>query len=300
MKPNYLLKTTSLLAICTLILFSCNEKDKKVTYWEYYDLCLQAWDYYDEGKYDSASIAFNNAFELVKTPMITDYNKSIQTELKLKNIEKATLLLKRLAKEHGYTPRSIYFDSSEQKDSLEELVNDELDYFYNETLNKEFESFIDSIYKVDQNFRTQNEEKRLTYPKDVNIDSLNTMALLGKIKIWGFPSSRNVGVWAYNKSFIILLHADFDLENDILGEILYEALSKGEMKPKSYAEIMDRRANFRGEEMIYYQVPWGYNSLIEEEKSEISRRRNKIGLRSVEKCIEFVEKDGNLSVTFKY
>lgn len=73
------------------------------------------------------------------------------------------------------------------------------------------------------------------------------MRLWRLIQERGFPSAYRVSMKAYNKAQLIFLHADFDFNNVLLGDLMQSYVMHGEMDPRDYAGIIDRRCNFRGE-----------------------------------------------------
>ena len=99
----------------------------------------------------------------------------------------------------------------------------------------------------------------------------------------------------------ILIHADFDLKNELLGKLMLDNVMNGKLDPMNYARIIDRRFNFRGERPYYNQVPFGYDKLTDQQKKDISERRRKIGLRSVEESMAIeILPNGDMRTTFKY
>jgi hypothetical protein len=151
--------------------------------------------------------------------------------------------------------------------------------------NKEYMELIDSLFFIDQHIRKQN-KPNFNHP--INYDSLNTHCLLTNISKLGFPSADKISPEYYFLASIIFTHADFDKENTLLGDLLYEAVEQGMMLPSDYAEIIDRRCNFNGRPYVFFEIPLGYEKLNEKEKNEVMTRRRKIGLRSVEKSFKIV------------
>ena len=201
---------------------------------------------------------------------------------------------KQLAEIYGSYPSARLLED-------EELVNQlkpELEPIVEKTRSNFDTAYIkvlQTLYDKDQSIR---QGGKVVYPNGINIDSINTHELLVEIEKLGFPSKDKVGYRGYRNAFIIFLHADFDIDNELLGDFLLEAVGRGEMSPGNYAEIIDRRCNYRGKDIpfVYHQVPFGYDELSEEEKAKVTAERKKIGLRSVDKSLKIIKhSNGDIS-----
>jgi len=163
---------------------------------------------------------------------------------------------------------------------------------------QEYISVLDSLGNEDQAIR---QNGAFEYINGINTDSLRTVHLLLLIKERGFPEERKVGKWGYNNAMRIFIHADFDLKNELLGKLMLDNVMNGKLDPMNYARIIDRRCNYRGERPYYNQVPFGYDKLTDQQKKDISERRRKIGLRSVEESMAIeILPNGDMRTTFKY
>ncbi len=285
-------KISCLFLAIVISYYSSAQKDFK----KYYHLINKGNDAFDSAKYSNASIYFIRAFKKVKNPFSKDLNRAAIINIKLNQLEIAKKYYRHAAL-YGFIPADSTLKKISTNDSqpfLSELKN--INLTQTNKFNKIFSNIIDSLFKIDQNIRgTQKFTKN-----GLNIDSLNTLYLLKEIVQFGFPSEINVGVETANKAFIIFLHADFDIENVLLGAFLLKAVRSGEFKPVNYAEIVDRRCNFSGRPFIYYQVPFGYDALPKTEKDKVTAMRYEIGLRSVEKTIQYkFLPDGSLQIWIK-
>lgn len=74
-----------------------------------------------------------------------------------------------------------------------------------------------------------------------------------------------------------MLHFDKDTNNLILKPILEDALLKGQILPRNYALIVDRREIFAGRQSYYYAAPFGIEKLSKDELVEVEKRRELIG-----------------------
>jgi len=157
-----------------------------------------------------------------------------------------------------------------------ELVLNEESKIHNQNFNFTYKRLIDSIYTIDQNARNKQEFERVKV-----IDSLNMLTILREIELNGFPSAKNIGHASAWNAFIVLLHMDRDKNNEVLKPILDKALSEGEIWPRGYAWIVDRRRAWGDEKLepYYYHMPSKkYDSFSLERINEINRRRDSIGL----------------------
>lgn len=259
-----------------------NQKDlKNKDYWSYYESCISARDSFESGNYVVAAQLFEQAIKSVENPYWGDIHQAIEAELILGNKQKVERYIFLLADKYALLPRKEDFDEhgSTLYQDMEEAFTARVEQAKT-TFNQKYKRLIDSLLSVDQKRVADDYE----YPKDQ--DSLNTACLLKAIEKYGFPSAARVGFKHYWKAEIILLHADFDLDNKLLGDLMYNAVGSGEMLPRDYAGIIDRRCNFGGRPYVYFEVPIGYDDLSASEKEAVTKKRSTIGLRSVEKSLE--------------
>lgn len=157
------------------------------------------------------------------------------------------------------------------------LVSSKVDNF---RFNIKYKYLIDSMFKIDQQVRMQSDLKKM-----VIVDSMNMHSILNLIGDYGFPSEKLIGKNSAARAFIIFLHMDQDLDNQILEPILTKAFKNGYLAPRQLAWIIDRRRNWGPKKLdpYFYQIPAkSYNSLTKDQKVEIDLRRDSIGLESLE------------------
>jgi len=270
---------------------------QKDDFTQYYELTIQARELLDKQDYSAAIKASELAFSLVDYPASRDLEKAVAIALKMKD----TLLVKKycrtMAEIYGIIPSAKTIEDENFLQSLQNefateiaLAESQRDQFYI--------SVLDSLGNEDQAIR---QNGAFEYINGINTDSLRTFHLLLLIKERGFPEERKVGKWGYNNAMRILIHADFDLKNELLGKLMLDNVMNGKLDPMNYARIIDRRFNFRGERPYYNQVPFGYDKLIDQQKKDISERRRKIGLRSVEESMTIeILPNGDVKTSYKY
>ncbi|MBL0117976.1 MAG: hypothetical protein IPP89_03105 [Saprospiraceae bacterium] len=288
---------TSILLLTIIFTFQQMAHAQKDDFTQYYELTIQARELLDKQDYSAAIKASELSFSLVDCPASRDLEKAVEIALKMKD----TLLVKKycrtMAEIYGIIPSAKTIEDENFLQSLQNefateiaLAESQRDQFYI--------SLLDSLGNEDQAIR---QNGAFEYINGIDSDSLRTVHLLSLIKVRGFPEERKVGKWGYNNAMRIFIHADFDLKNELLGKLMLDNVMNGNMDPMDYAHIIDRRFNFRGERPYYNQVPFGYDKLTDLQKKDISERRRKIGLRSVEEsmAIETLP-NGDLRASYKY
>ena len=288
---------TSILSLTIIFTFQQMAHAQKDDFTQYYELTIQARELLDKQDYSAAIKASELAFILVDYPASRDLEKAVEITLKMKD----TLLVKKycrtMAEIYGIIPSAKTIEDENFLQSLQNefateiaLAESQRDQFYI--------SVLDSLANEDQAIR---QNGAFEYINGINTDSLRTVHLLLLIKERGFPEERKVGKWGYNNAMRIFIHADFDLKNELLGKLMLDNVMNGKLDPMNYARIIDRRCNYRGERPYYNQVPFGYDKLTDQQKKDISERRRKIGLRSVEESMAIeILPNGDMRTTFKY
>lgn len=194
---------------------------------------------------------------------------------------------------------------SNHKELTSYLLSNKDKTFDEKKINKDYQSQINTLFKNDQAVRSNqyvNARDYIINCKKSNdcdtsaskyVKALNSMHkwnltdstvindLLILIQKYGFPGERLVGVYAYHRASIIFLHYDTDQDNKVLQPILDEALSKGDIFPADYAHIVDRRLSMYGKKPKYFEVPFGYDNLSQQEKDDVDKERQLIGLPAV-------------------
>ena len=270
---------------------------QKDDFTQYYEYTIQARELLDKQDYSAAIKASELAFILVDYPASRDLEKAVEITLKMKD----TLLVKKycrtMAEIYGIIPSAKTIEDVAFLQSLQNEFATEIALAESQR-DQEYISVLDSLGNEDQAIR---QNGAFEYINGINTDSLRTVHLLLLIKERGFPEERKVGKWGYNNAMRILIHADFDLKNELLGKLMLDNVMNGKLDPMNYARIIDRRCNYRGERPYYNQVPFGYDKLTDQQKKDISERRRKIGLRSVEESMAIeILPNGDMRTTFKY
>lgn len=262
------MKVLRLLFVGFCLLVS-NFVNSQISYESYYKFIREARRHEIKKEIDSALVCYLLAFENV------DYVH----ESRLKAALKLSKKLKR----------------SELTDSLKLQIKRQAS-----NINLEYAKKIKELYKLDQAVRGPKQLKirdryisclvskdcdSVVFQKDKQImnnwmktDSINVTSLLKMINIIGFPGERIVGRRAAEDAFYILLHFDKDTSSLILGALLDSALTKGDISPRNYAQIADRRALMSGRDPVYFSIPIGVEKLNDIERELIDKKRESIFL----------------------
>lgn len=280
----------------SIILFSilfCSQLRAQENFPRYLELSITAREHFDVKEYQSAINDLNAAFQIVKYPAYRDVDKALQIAVILND----TMLINRfcgiMVTVYGIFPQESKIKNAAFYSTLRKRYKNQLAKTI-ANFDKVYSRKIDSLKNEDQLIRKSGNAK---YKNNINSDSIRVYQLLELIATCGFPEPRIVGMKAYSYAMLIFTHADFDLNNELLGGLMYDNVMNGKMDPRDYAGIIDRRCNFSGNaSFIYYEVPIGYDNLSMIEKKKISERRRKIGLRPVENSMR-VEKLPNGDVS---
>ena len=259
-------------------------KTSQNDYWKYYEIANTARDFRDAENYEEAAKTFLEAFRTVKRPLSTDLRKIMHVYNKLDKYEQVKFYAEQLAEIYGSYPSARLLED-------EELVNKlkpELESIVEKTKSNFDTDYLNTIRVLFDKYRSVRKTGEVVYPAGVNVDSINTYELLEEIKKRGFPSKEKVGYRGYRNAQRIFLHADFDIDNKLLGDFLLKAVGRGEMSPVDYATIIDKRCASKNIPLVYHQMPFGYEDISEAEKVKIRTERKRIGLRSIEKSLKTI------------
>ncbi|MEL6538515.1 MAG: hypothetical protein AAFQ98_24045 [Bacteroidota bacterium] len=180
---------------------------------------------------------------------------------------------------------------------------------------------IDSIFKWDQEVRTNKYWKAITYYRNhqqdsavhatarfqkaqslhdfsKEVDSLNILHLLNLMDTYGFLSEEMVGYAHFHKVDAMLLHFDADTNNQVLQPILDLALERGEILPHFYSRILDRHLyNTQGIQKYWTWFKVGEDpQLSQDEIERILKMREEIGLFGTTYWVDRFRDDINLSL----
>jgi hypothetical protein len=180
-------------------------------------------------------------------------------------------------------------------------------FIQNTEIDKDYVFFIDSLWKIDQFVRKSHKYRKarkyiIAFKKDSSlldtkeymmskkliseweeIDSLNSIALIKKIKSSGFPTKEKIGEKHFNHFFEMLVHFGYhDLQNEFLS-ILDEALTDSIIEPSMYAYIKDSYLFRYLDKQEYYQYQcFMFRELQNEQKEQVINNRKAIGISNNE------------------
>ncbi len=268
------------------ILTACSDKEQKSRYPEYYR-------------------EYNKLLTLEKNKEYLEAIKLIQTIERWVPFVPVDHLLKfrSISSKYGdceltqhYFQQAVYNGFEYQSYNYEDdncpaLINDKIKP-RSLPLDEAYKSVVMDLYKKDQAIRNSGSSDFS------DTDASNMKVLLEWMEEKGYPSSDKVGRKAASKIFLVLLHYDEDKDNEILGPILDDAYHNGYLSPENYAWIIDRRRNW-GNDLppYYYQLPTpDVFMMSDEEKAEINKRRDEIGLRPLEDMNIKKTEDGGISI----
>lgn len=164
---------------------------------------------------------------------------------------------------------------------------------YNDALNSDYKRLIDSMYAADQASRRSGDSDWMS-----KVDSGNAVLLQELLHLNGYPSENVIGAKSARRAYILMLHFDSDLNNEILGPFIDEAFSSGKIGPSEYAWIIDRRRHWgKGIEPYYYQMPSPeLKNLSEDVLKIVDSRRDSIGLKPLSDIKIEYNDDGSITV----
>ena len=174
-----------------------------------------------------------------------------------------------------------------------------------DTMDTEFKKLIESLIRRDQKVRVLKYSKAEQYilkcsssnekinPKKlkkshslmkewIEVDSLNSLALIKAIKKRGFPSEIKVGEASHNRAITLLIHFGLHSPDQVLQPILDSALSKQEISSSAYAYITDcQKVRFKKDQLYCQYLPFKFENMTKTQKDLVLVNRKKIGLTSV-------------------
>lgn len=136
---------------------------------------------------------------------------------------------------------------------------------YNNKLNQEYLAVIDSLLYIDQMVIRYNKSKTNKYDIDYSkipndpvkrydLDSNNYEMLKTYIKLYGYPSEKNVGPKYADKASFLILHSARKPENTKELYTIENALKNGDCLPDEYAWIIDQNLSFRGKKLKFFYL----------------------------------------------
>jgi hypothetical protein len=260
-------------------------------YFEYYKLVRKAKVLEIDNKHDSALIFFENAFKLVDFVHEENLKIAIKTAKKLKKNDLQLQYTSQLQLQKKNIDRS-YVDAINKIIKLDQSVR-----------NSKYEKAKHIYYNCMQDTGCNKNQKEFLKAKIMMnhwwyVDSISISELLNLISQKGFPGERKVGHEASESAYIVMLHYDLDKENKKLNPMLLEALAHGDIKPRDYGLIVDRRMIFANKEAVYYVAPFGLDKLTKEQKEEVDKKRVKIGLPTLADGQKIIQTKNSFIVTY--
>lgn len=254
-----------------------NKNEKQISYPEYYRNFHQIQDYLEAGniklavsKFDILSnriphIPSSHLFKMARVCAEQNF-----CELSAKYLLKSLQNGKEYGKGMG-TNKTIDHCILEISEVLEQEFAIHKQHF-----NFEYKTQIDSMFTADQKARSASDYESISM-----VDSMNMYTLLAQIEKFGFPGEKIIGHESAFNAFIILLHMDRDKKNKVFKPILEQAYHDGQLWPRGYAWIVDRRRAWGDDEIepYYHHMPSDkFDTFSLDQKNEINRRRDSIGL----------------------
>lgn len=263
-------------AILSVVILSC-QTDTEIAYPEYYRNFNKINEYLNSGDIEIAITKFDSLSAKIPHVPSSHFFKiaRICSENNLCDLS-AKYLKKSLqnGQEYGMgigTYKTIELCSKE----IETVLKMEAQ-IHKQNFNMKYKSQIDSMFNADQKARTESDYETMKV-----VDSMNMLTLLNQIEEYGYPGEKLIGHESAFNAFIMLLHMDRDKQNKVFKPILDEAYNNGQLWPRGYAWIVDRRRAWGDEKLepYYYHMPSKkYDSFNREQINEVNRRRDSIGL----------------------
>ncbi len=262
--------------IIGLLFLSC-QKLEQITYPEYYRNFQQVEQYLDSNEIELAVSKFDSISNKIPHLPSSDLFKMARMcannnycDLAVKYLKQSLINGQEYGK--GIGPYKIIEGC---KNEIAQILLQESE-IHKHQFNYKYKSQIDSMFQADQKARIESDFEKVRV-----IDSMNMINLLSYINELGYPSEKLIGHASAQNAFVMLLHMDRDKNNKIFKPILDKAYNEGQIWPRGYAWIIDRRRAW-GEEKLepyYYHMPSKeFENYSKEQINEINIRRDSIGL----------------------
>ena len=276
--------------IVLLILIFSAKVNAQNDYIQYYQLVTKVNQHAEKKKYDSLNVYLKQAFNLVDYVHIENLKLGKRIAKKNKDSELLAFCKEKLKKSNVDINQPL-------KEKLDSICNEDQRIRGNKYYNAKIyyqKCLFDSSFII-------TEKKRLESKKLMEewwrVDSSNIEFVKNFNSKYGFPSEKLVEYETNRKISIVLAHYDKDTSNHILGKGLEIALMEGKIKPNDYAWIIDRHLMNAGKKQNFYTIPTPWIKMTNEQKIEYNKKRESIGLKSLEDQKVIVRKN---SVTVKY
>lgn len=265
-------------------------------YISYYNRCNDAVNYMVIHQYDSALVAFVEAFDMVDYVHKTYVNKACMCAAYEKDYdllqEYSILSLQRGASFDYFNSEEYkrYRKTKQYKAVLANKVTYEQQFI--ESLNTDYIKAIDSLHYVDQKVirgaggdNSIYDLSKVMLPENkYELDSNNLAYLIGLIEQYGFPSEQLVGFDATNSAGIILHHNLRNPENAVLLNEFKKYIYTGEYVPSSYVGTYDQSLWFYYGSTIVGKVFKNSEYLSDKRLSVADSLANEMGLKPIEEA----------------
>lgn len=153
---------------------------------------------------------------------------------------------------------------------------------------------------VAEQFGTDSRQHQAVVDSMMITDSLNLKRVMAIIDQYGYPGKTLVGEQISHAAFLVLQHADLEVQEEYL-PLLKEATEQGELR-KSFLPLMIDRIRVRKDQPQLYGTQFFYNEKGEidffpiEDKEDLDKRRAEMGLGPFDdylKRIGYYKKRGN-------
>lgn len=262
--------------ILLLVIISC-QYEEQISYPEYYRNFNKINEYLNSGDIEIAIVKFDSL--CTKIPHVPSSHlfkvARICSENNLCDLS-AKYLKKSIQNGQEYGKGIGRYKTIEHcKNEIDNVLKKEPE-IHRQNFNFNYKAQVDSMFQADQKARTESDYETMKV-----VDSLNMLTLLQLVESYGYPGEKIIGHESAFNAFILLLHMDRDKKNKIFKSILDEGYNSGQLLPRGYAWIIDRRRAW-GEDKLepyYYHMPSKeYDNFNMEQINEINRRRDSIGL----------------------
>jgi len=125
--------------------------------------------------------------------------------------------------------------------------------------------------------------------EDDNLDKKHTERMKEIIKQIGWPTISKVGAKASDKAWLLVQHADHDVEFQKSCLSMMKQEIQGEVLPKNIAYLEDRvRINSNQPQLYGTQFRWKDNKPLQniEDRENVDERRKEMGLKTLAEGIE--------------
>lgn len=242
------------ITLLLLFLFVLNCSDNKTDFEKYNELDQKAMIQFKNKEFEKALKNFEKAINLKPDEDVSIYFYATASALNANKMDKAKELL--IASIHNTNTSKDYFLSFNEFDKFRneklffEIENDyenHISEFYNKLKHPEIYREVDSLMKIDQEYRTNGSE----WKEISRIDSLNINRLIEITKTYGWQ----------DRGWLILWHqrGTYDKENyiwDFFKPYINEEIKKGKIEKSFWVMFEEEQSITKNREQIYGMY-WG-------------------------------------------